>query len=105
MLRCLLFVGLFLPVAVLVIRAQEPALEEPALEKVGINFELADGAAWDGHRTLLVPDVRGGMRWSVPVVGKIGLQSEGASLKFQNIYLEPAESQQNLRLDLSSHPD
>jgi hypothetical protein len=99
MLRCLLFVGLFLPVAVLVIRAQESALE-----KVGINFELADGAAWDGYRTLLVPDVRGGMRWSVPVVGKIGLQSEGTPLKFRNIYLEPAESQQNARLDLSGHP-
>jgi hypothetical protein len=100
MLRCLLFVGLFLPVAVLVIRAQESALE-----KVGINFELADGSAWDGYRTLLVPDVRGGMRWSVPVAGKIGLQSEGTPLEFQNVYLEPAESQQNLRLDLSGHPD
>jgi hypothetical protein len=44
------------------------------------------------------------MRWSVPVVGKIGLQSEGTPLKFRNIYLEPAESQQNARLDLSGHP-
>ena len=59
--RHLLLVGLFVSVAISSTLAQEPALK-----KVGIDFELADGAAWDGHRTLLVPDVRGGVLWSIP---------------------------------------
>lgn len=41
--------------------------QEPILKRVDIDFELADGAAWDGHRTLLVPDVRGGVLWSIPI--------------------------------------
>jgi acetyl esterase/lipase/sugar lactone lactonase YvrE len=43
-----------------------PLYGEPALKKVGIDFELADGAAWDGSRTLFVPDVKGGALWSIP---------------------------------------
>ena len=37
-----------------------------SLEKVSINFKLPDGAAWDGSRTLMVPDVKGGVLWSIP---------------------------------------
>ncbi|MEQ8838410.1 MAG: SMP-30/gluconolactonase/LRE family protein [Lacipirellulaceae bacterium] len=40
--------------------------QEPALKRVDIDFELTDGAAWDGHRTLFVPDVKGGVLWSIP---------------------------------------
>jgi acetyl esterase/lipase/sugar lactone lactonase YvrE len=40
--------------------------QEPSMQKVDLGFELADGAAWDGHRTLLVPDVKGGVLWSIP---------------------------------------
>jgi acetyl esterase/lipase/sugar lactone lactonase YvrE len=36
------------------------------LTKVDIEFKLADGAAWDGIRTLYVPDVKGGVLWSIP---------------------------------------
>lgn len=61
MLRYLLFVGLLLSGTIPTVQAQEPALK-----KVAIDFELADGAAWDGSRTLMVPDVRGGVLWSIP---------------------------------------
>lgn len=39
---------------------------EPGLKRVEIDFELPDGAAWDGQRTLMVPDVKGGVLWSIP---------------------------------------
>jgi hypothetical protein len=61
MLRYLLFVGLFLPVAIATTQAQQPALN-----KIDLDFKLADGAAWDGSRTLFVPDVRGGVLWKIP---------------------------------------
>ena len=60
MLRYFLLV-LFLFVTVASTRAQEPALQ-----KIDIDFELADGATWDGSRTLFVPDVKGGVLWRVP---------------------------------------
>ena len=40
--------------------------QERSMQKVDIDFGLADGAAWDGHRILLVPDVKGGVLWSIP---------------------------------------
>lgn len=61
MVRYLLLAGLLLSVF-----AGSNGAQEPTLTKVDIDFELADGAAWDGHRTLMVPDVKGGALWSIP---------------------------------------
>jgi acetyl esterase/lipase/sugar lactone lactonase YvrE len=61
MIRCIFLVGLLFS-----INLSSTWGQEPALKRVDIDFELADGAAWDGHRTLLVPDVRGGVLWSIP---------------------------------------
>jgi acetyl esterase/lipase/sugar lactone lactonase YvrE len=43
-----------------------PLHGDSALKKVDIDFELPDGAAWDGSRTLYVPDVKGGVLWKIP---------------------------------------
>jgi alpha-L-rhamnosidase len=45
---------------------KESGTPEPTLKKVDIDFELADGASWDGSRALFVPDVKGGVLWRVP---------------------------------------
>lgn len=61
MTRYIFLVGLLFPVTF----SSAWALE-PVLKRVEINFELPDGAAWDGQRTLMVPDVKGGTLWSIP---------------------------------------
>lgn len=61
MARYLLLVGLLFSVFL-----RSNLAQTPSLTKVEIDFELPDGAAWDGHRTLFVPDVKGRALWSIP---------------------------------------
>ena len=109
MFRYFLLVGLLLPVALPSIRAQQPTLK-----KVNIEFELADGPAWDGNRTLLVPDVRGGVLWKIPTEKDISkarkrLQGDwaisGTCYQNGNLYFVDGGKRKLFRLPQSGRPE
>lgn len=60
MIRLLLLGHLFISVTASMVCA-----DDAAIDRIGIDLALPDGAAWDGSRTLMVPDVKGGVLWEI----------------------------------------
>jgi acetyl esterase/lipase/sugar lactone lactonase YvrE len=93
---------------------QAPLYGDPALKKVDIDFELADGAAWDGSRTLWVPDVKGGALWKIPTEKNISKARKrltgdwaisGTYCQNGNLYFVDSGKRKLFRLGQSGPPE